>query len=90
MSRARATVDHETLAELARRFSGAPWLGLMLMGSRAQGTAGPYSDVDVVCCATGDDRLIGPTLPDYVALMIHATVARIQQFLAEATCASSA
>ena len=48
MSRASVTLDQAAMHTLVERFGGAEVAGLMLMGSRARGSAGLHSDVDLV------------------------------------------
>jgi hypothetical protein len=51
------TMDSAAMAVLMERFVPSEALGVMLMGSRARGNAGPFSDVDWVRFASDDQGL---------------------------------
>lgn len=57
MSHSLVTLDSAAIAGLMQRFVPAEAVGVMLMGSRARGNAGPFSDVDWVRLARDDDGL---------------------------------
>ena len=51
------TMDSAAMAVLMERFAPVEALGVMLMGSRARGNAGPFSDVDWIRFAPDDEGL---------------------------------
>lgn len=53
------TLDTQVMAELFERFAPDEAAGVFLAGSRARGSAGPYSDVDWIRLARDDARLPG-------------------------------